>query len=180
MHQMHQLSSQFPDQLIWTGTGSGHNHYSDDSASVQGASELAFSAKWTTKDYIRAENKLQSLSKLLSTQVVKHKQQYFFSKVISPLTHKTIQSTHIIFLQNHKISTAQLKDLCTYNLLEHTSYSVEIPISFRKSKRYTVERTNKAEMRLEEQSEKAESSRMNWWNEIVNRAIKTETDTRTE
>ena len=33
-------------------------------------------------------------------------------------------------------------------------------------KRYTVERTNKAEMRPEEQSEKAESCRENLWNEI--------------
>ena len=33
-------------------------------------------------------------------------------------------------------------------------------------KRYIVERTNKAEMRLEEQSEKAESCRENLWNEI--------------
>ena len=33
-------------------------------------------------------------------------------------------------------------------------------------KRYTVERTNKAEIRPEEQSEKAESCRENYWNEI--------------
>ena len=33
-------------------------------------------------------------------------------------------------------------------------------------KRYTVERTNKAELRPEEQSEKAESYRENLWNEI--------------
>ena len=33
-------------------------------------------------------------------------------------------------------------------------------------KRYIVERTNKAEMRPEEQSEKAESCRENLWNEI--------------
>ena len=33
-------------------------------------------------------------------------------------------------------------------------------------KRYTVERTNKAELRPEEQSEKAESCRENLWNEI--------------
>ena len=33
-------------------------------------------------------------------------------------------------------------------------------------KRYTVERTNEAEMRPEEQSEKAESYRENLWNEI--------------
>ena len=33
-------------------------------------------------------------------------------------------------------------------------------------KRYTVERTNKAEIRLEEQSKKAESCRENSWNEI--------------
>ena len=32
--------------------------------------------------------------------------------------------------------------------------------------RYIVERTNKAEIRLEEQSEKAESCRENSWNEI--------------
>ena len=32
-------------------------------------------------------------------------------------------------------------------------------------KRHTVERTNKAEIRLEEQSEKAESCRENLWNE---------------
>ena len=35
-------------------------------------------------------------------------------------------------------------------------------------KRYTVERTNKAEISPEEQSEKAESCRENLWNEIVN------------
>ena len=34
------------------------------------------------------------------------------------------------------------------------------------TKRYTVERTNKAQIRLEEQSEKAESCRENLWNEI--------------
>ena len=33
-------------------------------------------------------------------------------------------------------------------------------------KRYIVERTNEAEIRLEEQSEKAESCRENLWNEI--------------
>ena len=33
-------------------------------------------------------------------------------------------------------------------------------------KRYIVEKTNKAEIRLEEQSEKAESCRENSWNEI--------------
>ena len=33
-------------------------------------------------------------------------------------------------------------------------------------KRYVVERTNKAEIRLEEQSEKAESLWENLWNEI--------------
>ena len=32
--------------------------------------------------------------------------------------------------------------------------------------RYTVERTNKAEIRLEEQSEKAENCQENLWNEI--------------
>ena len=50
------------------------------------------------------------------------------------------------------------------------------------TKRYRVERTNKAEIRPEEQSEKAESCRRNLWNDIiiVERAIKTETDTRTD
>ena len=33
-------------------------------------------------------------------------------------------------------------------------------------KKYVVERTDKAEIRLEEQSEKAESCRENLWNEI--------------
>ena len=33
-------------------------------------------------------------------------------------------------------------------------------------KRYTVERTNKAEIRPEEESEKAESCQENLWNEI--------------
>ena len=33
-------------------------------------------------------------------------------------------------------------------------------------KRYVVERTNKAEIRREEQNEKAESCRENLWNEI--------------
>ena len=33
-------------------------------------------------------------------------------------------------------------------------------------KRYVVERTNKAELRSEEQSEKADSCRENLWNEI--------------
>ena len=47
-------------------------------------------------------------------------------------------------------------------------------------KRNIVERTSKAEIRLEEQSEKAESCRENSWNEIrLKGAIKTETDTRT-
>ena len=36
----------------------------------------------------------------------------------------------------------------------------------KKSKRYIVERTSKAEIRPEEQSEKAESCRENLWNEI--------------
>ena len=48
-------------------------------------------------------------------------------------------------------------------------------------KRYIVERVNKADIRPEEQSEKAESCRENLWNEItVERAMKAETDTRTE
>ena len=34
-------------------------------------------------------------------------------------------------------------------------------------RRYVVERTNKAEIRLEEQSEKTESCRENLWNEIL-------------
>ena len=43
-------------------------------------------------------------------------------------------------------------------------------------KRYIVEKTNKAELRPEEQSEKAKSCRENLWNEIrVERAIKKET-----
>ena len=47
---------------------------------------------------------------------------------------------------------------------------------------YVAERTNKADMRPEEQSERAGSCRENLWNELctVERAIKTETDTRTE
>ena len=48
-------------------------------------------------------------------------------------------------------------------------------------KRYIVERTNKAEIRPEELSEKTESCRENSCDEItVERVIKTETDTRTE
>ena len=48
-------------------------------------------------------------------------------------------------------------------------------------KRYTVERTDKAEMRPEEQSENARRCQENLRNEIqLKRAIKTETDTRTE
>ena len=46
-----------------------------------------------------------------------------------------------------------------------------------------VQRTNKVEIRPEEQSEKAESCRENLWNEIQlkgPRAIKTETNKRTE
>ena len=48
-------------------------------------------------------------------------------------------------------------------------------------KRYVVERTNKAQIRPEAQSEKTESCRENLRNEIpFKRAIKTEIDTRTE
>ena len=48
-------------------------------------------------------------------------------------------------------------------------------------KRYVVERTNKTEIKREEQSEKAESCWENLWNEMqLKGAIKTETDTRTE
>ena len=48
-------------------------------------------------------------------------------------------------------------------------------------KRYIVERTSKAKLRSEEQSKKAGSCRENLWNEkAVERAIKTETVTRTE
>ena len=46
-------------------------------------------------------------------------------------------------------------------------------------KRYKVERTNNAEIRLEEQSEKVKSCRENLWN-TVERATETETDTKTE
>ena len=46
-------------------------------------------------------------------------------------------------------------------------------------KRYKVERTNNAEIRLEEQSEKVKSCRENLWN-TVERATETETDTITE
>ena len=45
-------------------------------------------------------------------------------------------------------------------------------------KRYTVEKTNKAKIKPEEQREKAESCRKNLY--TVERAIKAETDTRTE
>ena len=44
-------------------------------------------------------------------------------------------------------------------------------------KRYIIERTNKAEIRREEQSVKKESCLENLWNK---RALKTEIDTRTE
>ena len=48
-------------------------------------------------------------------------------------------------------------------------------------KRYIVERTNKAEIRPEEQSEKTESCWQNLRNEnTAERPIKTEIDTRTE
>ena len=47
-------------------------------------------------------------------------------------------------------------------------------------KKYTVERTNKAEIKPNEQSEEAETGRENLWNETAERTIKTETDTRTE
>ena len=47
-------------------------------------------------------------------------------------------------------------------------------------KRCIVQRTNKAEIRPEEQSEETKSCRENLWNEIVERTIKTEIDTRTE
>ena len=54
-------------------------------------------------------------------------------------------------------------------------------------KRYVVERTIKAEIRPEEQSQETESRRKNLWNEIKlkgpknkEREKKTETDTRTE
>ena len=48
-------------------------------------------------------------------------------------------------------------------------------------KRNIVERTNKAEIRPEEQSEKAESCRENLWEKnTVERAIKTDIVTRTE
>ena len=47
--------------------------------------------------------------------------------------------------------------------------------------RYITKKTNKAEIRPEEQGEKAESCRENLWNRnTVERAIKTEIDTRTE
>ena len=48
-------------------------------------------------------------------------------------------------------------------------------------KRFTVERSNEADIRPEEQNKKAESCLENSWNEYtVERAVKTETDTRTE
>ena len=47
-------------------------------------------------------------------------------------------------------------------------------------KRYVVERTNKAELRPQEQSEKTASCRQNLWNEIqLKGPIRTEIDTRT-
>ena len=51
------------------------------------------------------------------------------------------------------------------NLLHYGAVEIScIIITF--IKRYEVERTNKAEIRPEEQSEKAESNRENVWNEI--------------
>ena len=47
-------------------------------------------------------------------------------------------------------------------------------------KRYVVERTKKPEIRLGEQSEKAVSFQENMELNTVERAIKTETDTRTD
>ena len=47
-------------------------------------------------------------------------------------------------------------------------------------KRCTVERTNKIEIRPEEQSEKAESSRENSWNEIQLKGPQRQKQTRTE
>ena len=46
--------------------------------------------------------------------------------------------------------------------------------------RYIVQRTNKAELRPQEQSEKTESWQENLWNEIQLKGPKTEIDTRTE
>ena len=51
--------------------------------------------------------------------------------------------------------------LSPVNLTGFISGLRETPI-----KRYIVERTNEAEIRLEEQSEKAESCRENLWNEV--------------
>ena len=47
-------------------------------------------------------------------------------------------------------------------------------------KRYIAERTYETEIRPEEQSEKTESCWENLWNETVERAIKTEIDTKTK
>ena len=47
-------------------------------------------------------------------------------------------------------------------------------------KKEIVERTNKAEIRPEEKSEKAESCRKNSWNEIQLKGPQTRTDTRTD
>ena len=48
-------------------------------------------------------------------------------------------------------------------------------------KTYIVERTNKPEIRPEEQSQKTESCRESSWNEnTVEKTIRTEIDTRTE
>ena len=44
--------------------------------------------------------------------------------------------------------------------------------------RYRADRTNKAEIRLEEQNDKAERCRENLWKNTVERAIKTEIDAR--
>ena len=72
------------------------------------------------------------------------------------------------------------KEMCSPKVGWSVSWCFEPTQPQRITSGLTVQRTNKAEIRLEKQGEKAKNCRENLWNETIERATKTETGTTTD
>ena len=116
---------------------------------------------WTqsaTKDYIRAEHKLHSISKLFISRVIFTTSHGFLSLFIfrGHSTREPASSRVTYFILRAYTGTS----------ISHSQHRKKLPFRETFTKRYVVERTSKAEIRPEEQSEKAESCRENLLDEI--------------
>ena len=93
----------------------------------------------------------------------------FFSSNVSWCTRR-VSSWILTFCRSLSVTSGRIQELVS--LLINWFFEPSQPLGFITRlketfiRRYIVERTNKAEIRPEEQNEKTESSRENLWNEI--------------